>query len=207
MKSSLLRIFFWRSSSFSRFFVCVAHSAKNCFRSPAEVSALKRRSSWMSFKASSHFPVLFTPFSSRSSLKAFLRSSWLAHSGASSFSSSSSDLRCCSCWARRFAFNLCTRFTVTGMRTFSSGASAASSSPPPMSQSSAAWVLFWCFRNACRAGPSSKPCESSEDKESGSTGKAATAPLAAESRPSPGLLLLSLANFSISRTEKSVTTS
>ena len=36
---------FSRSSSFSRFFVCVMYSAKACFLSPAAVKALNRRSS------------------------------------------------------------------------------------------------------------------------------------------------------------------
>mmetsp|Transcript_61448 Transcript_61448/g.179629 ORF Transcript_61448/g.179629 Transcript_61448/m.179629 type:complete len:318 (-) Transcript_61448:731-1684(-) len=124
-----------------------------------------------------------------------------------SFSSSSSVscFRRCSSCARRLALSLSTRFTVVGMRTPSSGAFSCSS-PPPTSQSSAACVLFWCFRSACRAGPSSKPCDSSDDSESGSTGSAGASP-AQESTPSPALLLLSLASFSMRRTEKSVTTS
>mmetsp|Transcript_45 Transcript_45/g.147 ORF Transcript_45/g.147 Transcript_45/m.147 type:complete len:296 (-) Transcript_45:626-1513(-) len=126
-------------------------------------------------------------------------------SSASSFSSSASCLRRRSCSARLFALSLSTRFTVVGMRTPSSGTFSCSS-PPRMSQSIAACVSFLCFRSACRAGPSSKPCDSSEDSESGSTGIAGASP-AQESTPSPALLLLSLASFSIRRTEKSVTTS
>mmetsp|Transcript_118913 Transcript_118913/g.265432 ORF Transcript_118913/g.265432 Transcript_118913/m.265432 type:complete len:318 (-) Transcript_118913:737-1690(-) len=75
--------------------------------------------------------------------------------------------------ARRMALSFCTRFTVVGIRTPSSSFFRFSlSSPwPSMSQSSAACVSFWWRRRARLAGPSSKPCESNEERESGSTGR------------------------------------
>mmetsp|Transcript_121356 Transcript_121356/g.387934 ORF Transcript_121356/g.387934 Transcript_121356/m.387934 type:complete len:464 (+) Transcript_121356:183-1574(+) len=78
-----------------------------------------------------------------------------------------------SAWARRIAFSFCTRFTVVGMRTPSATLFFFSSSShwPLMSQSMAACVLFWCFRRAFRAGPSSKPWDSKDESDRGSTGK------------------------------------
>mmetsp|Transcript_34960 Transcript_34960/g.47170 ORF Transcript_34960/g.47170 Transcript_34960/m.47170 type:complete len:202 (-) Transcript_34960:290-895(-) len=106
------------------------------------------------------------------------------------------------------AFSFWTRFTVVGIRTPSATCLrfSASSDAPLINQSRAACVSFPCFRRAFRAGPSSKPCDSNEESDSGSTG-AGGSTLAQESTPSPGFDLLSLANLSISRAEKSVTTS
>mmetsp|Transcript_79717 Transcript_79717/g.221858 ORF Transcript_79717/g.221858 Transcript_79717/m.221858 type:complete len:365 (-) Transcript_79717:801-1895(-) len=112
--------------------------------------------------------------------------------------SRSSLRRCRSCCALRMALSFCTRFTVVGMRTPSDTCFffSSSSALPLMSQSRAACVLFWWSRSARRAGPSSKPWDSSEESERGSTGM--------DGASSPGS---SRARLSISLVEKSATSS
>mmetsp|Transcript_53768 Transcript_53768/g.149188 ORF Transcript_53768/g.149188 Transcript_53768/m.149188 type:complete len:425 (+) Transcript_53768:148-1422(+) len=101
-----------------------------------------------------------------------------------------------SCWALRIAFNFCTRFTVVGIRTPSETCFClcTSSCWPSISQSSAACVSLRCSRKALLAGPSSKPWESSEERDNGSTGRVGPA------SASPGS---SFAFLSISLAEKS----